>query len=237
VRLGQPHFDQINRRTRRSPYYDVRPWDPKTSTTPLRLAFFGTSRPNKGLEVLTRAIPLLETHVRQRCQFTIHALGFELGFRKRLSRFPEVAVWNGYDLLQLIGSGGDYDVGILPHIWMENSPLVMLENFHAGKFLVCSRLGGPADWVKDGVNGLFFPGGDEQALARAITRLVTGDVPLPTPRQIHESTVLQSYPGHVRELESIYFEVLDGKSGRAVRQTDQASITVRPAAAEALLKA
>ncbi len=235
VRLGQPHFDQINRRTRRSPFYDVRPWDPKSSTTPLRLAFFGTSRPNKGLEVLARAIPLLATHVRQRCQFTIHALGYEAGFRKRLSRFPEVAVWNGYDLLQLIGSGGDYDVGILPHIWMENSPLVMLENFHAGKFILCSRLGGPVDWVVDGVNGLFFPGGDEQALARAITRLVTGDVPLPTPRQVHESTVLRSYPDHVREVEAIYQEVLGRRHGRGQCDNASAPITVRAAAADTLL--
>jgi glycosyltransferase involved in cell wall biosynthesis len=236
VRLGQPHFDQINRRTRRSPYYDAKPWDPRTATTPLRFGFFGTTRPNKGLEVLARAIPLLETHIRQRCQFTIHALGYELGFRKRLSRFPEVAVWNGYDLLQLIGSSGDYDVGILPHIWMENSPLVLLENFHAGKFVICSRLGGPVDWVNDGVNGLLFPGGDEHALARAITRIVVGEVPLPTPRRIHETTVLQSYPAHVLELDSIYHEVIERKQGRGEIEPPRPTVTVRPAAAETVLR-
>jgi glycosyltransferase involved in cell wall biosynthesis len=210
VRLGQPHFDQINRRTRRSPFYDVSPWNPATATTPLRFGFFGTTRPNKGLEVLTRAIPLLRPEVRQRCQFTIRALGFERGFKKRLSRFPEVCVWpgTGYDLLQLIGSTGDYDVGILPHIWLENSPLVLLENFHAGKFVICSRLGGPVDWVRDEQNGLLVAGGDEHALAHAITRLVTGEVRIPSPRQIHRLTTLQSYPGHVQEIESIYHEVL-----------------------------
>lgn len=212
VRLGQPHFDQINRRTRRSPYYDAVPWDPRTASTPLRFGFFGTTRPNKGLEVLARAIPLLETEVRQRCQFTIRAMGHEAGFKKRLSRFPEVCVWpgSGYDLLQLIGSGGDYDVGILPHIWLENSPLVLLENLHAGKFVICSRLGGPVDWVREGPNGngMLFPGGDEHALAWCIKRLVTGEVLLPTPRQIHQRTVLQSYPAHVAECESIYHEVI-----------------------------
>ncbi|MFN7021232.1 MAG: glycosyltransferase [Phycisphaerales bacterium] len=212
VRLGQPHFDQINRRTRRSPFYDSVPWDPRSASTPLRFGFFGTTRPNKGLEVLARAIPLLETEVRQRCQFTIRAMGHEAGFKKRLSRYPEVCVWpgSGYDLLQLIGSGGDYDVGILPHIWLENSPLVLLENFHAGKFVISSRLGGPVDWVTEGPNGngLLFPGGDEHALARCITRVVTGEVVLPTPRQIHQRTVLQSYPAHVAECESIYHEVI-----------------------------
>lgn len=219
VRLGQPHFDQINRRVRRSPYYDARPWDPKIATRPLRLAFLGTTRPNKGLEVLARAIPLLDQDVRQRCQFMIRAQGWDWGFRKRLSKYPEVSVWGGYDLLQLISAMSEYDVGILAHIWLENSPLVLLENFHAGKLVVCPRLGGPIDWINDpsthpdAYNGLFFPGGDEQTLANCITRLATGEVAIPTPRQIHERVTLRSYPDHVRELELIYHEVLAKKPG------------------------
>jgi glycosyltransferase involved in cell wall biosynthesis len=218
VRLGQPHFDQLNRRVRRSPYYDVRPWDPATARRPLRFAFFGTTRPNKGLEVLARAIPLLEPSVRQRCQFIVRAQGYEFGFRKRLSVFPEVSVWCGYDLYHLLSSVGEYDVGILSHIWLENSPLVLLENFHAGKMVVCSRLGGPVDWVRDPsehpdrYNGLLFPGGSESALARAITRLVTGEVAIPSPREIHERTTLVSYPQHVREVEGVYREVLAAKA-------------------------
>lgn len=215
VRLGQPHFDQINRRARRSPFYDVSPWDPKTATRPLRFGFLGTTRPNKGLEVLTRAIPLLAPRVRQRCVFVIRALGLDRGFRRRLSRFPEVSVWGGYDTVQLIAAAGEYDVGVLPHIWLENSPLVLLENFHAGKLVICSRLGGPVDWVKDPADhptdytGLLFPGGDERALAGAITRIVEGEVAVPSPRAIHERVTLRSYPDHVAEVESIYRELLD----------------------------
>ena len=61
----------------------------------------------------------------------------------------------------------------------------------------------PADY-----NGLLFPGGDEHALARAITRLATGEVEIPSAREIHERTTLRSYPGHVREFEGIYREVM-----------------------------
>ena len=217
VRLGQPHFDQINRRARRSPYYESSPWNAASGDRPLRLAFFGTVRPNKGLEVLARAIPLLEQSVRERCQFIIRAQGYEFGFRKRLAQFPEVSVWCGYDLYQLISSVGEYDVGILSHIWLENSPLVLLENFHAGKMVICSRLGGPVDWVRDpreyptSYNGLFFTGGAEEQLAECITRLVRGEVAIPSPREIHERTTLRSYPGHVAEVEGIYQEVVRGK--------------------------
>ncbi len=233
VRLGQPHFDQINRRARRSPFYDASPWNAASSDRPLRLAFFGTVRPNKGLEVLARAIPLLDQTVRERCQFIIRAQGYEFGYRKRLAQFPEVSVWCGYDLYQLISAAGEYDVGILSHIWLENSPLVLLENFHAGKLVVCSRLGGPVDWVRDprehpkGYNGLFFAGGSEEGLAASITRLVRGQVALPSPRQIHERTTLRSYPDHVAEVEGIYHEVIGKKRGGHVR--------VRPGVADRVM--
>jgi len=222
VRLGQPHFDQINRRTRRSPFYVERPWDPQRATRPLRFGFFGTVRHNKGLDVLARAIPLLERDVRQRCQFLIRAGGWDWPFRKRLSRYPEVQFAGGYDLLQLIGAGGEYDVGILPHIWFENSPLVMLEHLHAGKLVVSSRLGGPPEWLIDGrepgaarYNALLFPGGEPEGLAEAIRALVSGEVAVPSAREVHDATLmLQSYPAHVAEVDSIYQRLIDGDDAR-----------------------
>jgi len=222
VKLGQPHFDQINRATRRSPFYDKRPWDAESAARPLRIAFLGTTRPNKGLEVLARAIPLLDAAVRQRCHFLIRAgSGGDRWFRKRLSIYPEVSVYGEYDNFLLISARGEYDVGILSHIWLENSPLVLLENLHAGKFVLSSRLGGPVDFIKqpgddDAVplgNGLFFAGGDEAGLAEAITSVVTGEVELPSAREVHAASAhaLQSYPGHVGEVEGMYRQLLGEK--------------------------
>ncbi len=243
VRLGQPHFDQINRRARRSPFYDERPWNAATANRPLRFAFFGTVRPNKGLEVLTRAIPLLEASVRERCQFIIRAQGYEFGYRKRLAKYPEVSVWCGYDLYQLISSAGEYDVGILSHIWLENSPLVMLENLHAGKMIICSRLGGPVDWIRDprehavDYNGLFFSSGAEDQLAACITKIAVGDIEIPSPREIHARTPhLQSYPGHVAELEGIYHEVLAAKHGQSAPARCDAAVRVRPTTVEQMIR-
>jgi glycosyltransferase involved in cell wall biosynthesis len=209
VRLGQPHFDQINRKARRSPFYETRPWDPATATRPLRFGFFGTTRANKGLEVLLQAIPLLDKRIRQRCQFFVRALGWDWPLRKRMSLFPEVTFSGGYDIIQLISAAGDYDVGILPHIWFENSPLVMLEHLHAGKFIVASRLGGPPDWIDPPRNGLLFAGGRADELAWCITRLVTGEVRIPSPKEIHAASVLQSYPGHVADVQRLYQQVID----------------------------
>jgi GT2 family glycosyltransferase/glycosyltransferase involved in cell wall biosynthesis len=227
VRLGQPHFDQINRRARRSPYYDVRPWDPANATRPLRFGFFGTTRSNKGVEVLAAAIPLLPRDVRKRCHITIRAHGWELPLRKRLARFPEVTVYAGYDLYQLIGAAGEYDVGLLPHIWLENSPLVMLEHLHAGKFMVASRLGGPPDWILEGRNGMLFTAGRPDELAACMTKLITGEVEIPSPREVHAASTLWSYPDHVREVEGVYREVLGERPAAPARPRAEV-VTVRP---------
>ncbi len=209
VRLGQPHFDQIHRRVKRSPYYGATPWDARTASRPLRFAYFGAMRPSKGIDVLAAAIPMLPRDVRQRCHFFIRASGNDWPLRKPLSEYPEVS-WNGgYDLLQLINSWGDYDVGILPHVWMENSPLVLLEHLHAGKFVISSRLGGPVEWVREPDNGLLVAGGRSEELVRAISRLVSGEVPIPSARAIHDATpLLRSWPDHVREVEGVYRELL-----------------------------
>lgn len=222
VRLGQPHFDQVNRATRRSPYYRVRPWNPRTATQPLRFAFLGTTRNNKGLDVLARAIPLLDKSVRQSCRFMLRAAGWDWVFRKRLSQYPEVSFLGGYDTLHLVAALGEFEVGILPHVWFENSPLVLLEFLHAGRFVISSRLGGPPEWlVEPGAsaehplgNGLLFPGGSSEALAACITRVVTGDVTIPSPAEVHAVSTLHSYPDHVRDVDAIYQSLLTSGAPR-----------------------
>jgi glycosyltransferase involved in cell wall biosynthesis len=219
VRLGQPHFDRMHRAAIALPGYDRSPWTP-ADPRPLRLAFFGTVRPNKGLRVLADAIAILPADIRQRCLFHVRAAGGDWAFRKLLSGYSQVQFAGAYDLMQRAASVAEYDVGLLPHIWMENSPLVLLEHLHAGKLVITSRLGGPPEWIvdHDGVtNGLLFPSGDAQSLADRISSLVRGDVTLPSARTIHDITPhLTSYPAHLAQVQSIYEEVIKAKASRPV---------------------
>ncbi|MEZ6234735.1 MAG: glycosyltransferase [Phycisphaerales bacterium] len=236
VRLGQPHFDQINRRARRSPTYDTVPWAP-SDERPLRLAFLGTTRANKGVAVLAAAIPLLPHAIRRRCQIIIRASGETWALRKALSAYPEVTFQGPFDPISLIAAGADYDVGLLPFVWFENSPLVLLEHLHAGKFVISSRLGGPPEWVVEpdraaGTpgNGLLFPGGRPDALATCIQRIVTGEVGLPTPREVHGASALWSYPAHVAEVESVYQDLLGREKSAQASAGGQAPANASPPA-------
>jgi glycosyltransferase involved in cell wall biosynthesis len=61
---------------------------------------------------------------------------------------------------------------IVPSLWWENSPLVIQEAFHFGRPVLCSDIGGMAEKVTDGVNGLHFRVGDAVSLAETMRRAV-----------------------------------------------------------------
>lgn len=210
VPYGQPHFDALRRVARGHTYYDKRPWNAATLDRPLRIGFLGTVFPNKGLEVLTRAIPLLAQDVRQSCHFVIRAFGDDSSFRHRLAPYPEVSFLGGYRYEELASIHRDFDVAIVPHIWMENAPLVMLELLNSGKFMIISRLGGVVDFIREHGengcgNGVYFNGADADDLASTISRVVRGEVIVPSPKEVHAvSENLLSYVEHVKRIEDVY---------------------------------
>ncbi|TVQ62391.1 MAG: glycosyltransferase [Phycisphaerales bacterium] len=235
VRLGQPHFDVIHRRTRRGPHYATRSWYARTATRPLRLAFLGTVRPNKGLEVFASAIERMPAGVRAGCHFIVRAFGNDWAFRKRLSRFPEVSFAGGFEPWAIASIAGEYDVGVLPHVWFENSPLVLLEHLHAGKMVIASRLGGPVEWAVEAGDGragnmLMCEGGDPDSLASAIGRVVSGEVPVPSGAEVHAMTPhLCDYPSHVANVETVYRSVLAGEGVPEAFTTNDTTKNPQPA--------
>jgi len=66
----------------------------------------------------------------------------------------------------------EIDWVIVPSIWWENSPLVIQEAFMNGRPVICSNVGGMAEKVTDGVNGMHFQVGDPASLAATIRRAV-----------------------------------------------------------------
>jgi glycosyltransferase involved in cell wall biosynthesis len=62
--------------------------------------------------------------------------------------------------------------GVIPSVWPEPFGLVALEAGVMSKAVVASDVGGLADIVKDGVNGLLVPPRDIPRLSRAMQRLL-----------------------------------------------------------------
>ncbi|HPR65251.1 MAG TPA: glycosyltransferase family 4 protein [Thermoanaerobaculia bacterium] len=60
---------------------------------------------------------------------------------------------------------------VLPSIWRENHPLVLVEAAMAGVPLIASSIGGIPEMVLDGKSGILVPPGNAQALSEAMIRL------------------------------------------------------------------
>ena len=69
----------------------------------------------------------------------------------------------------------EVDWVVVPSIWWENSPLVIQEAFHFGRPVICSDIGGMAEKVEHGVNGLHFRAGDPVSLAATIREAAETD--------------------------------------------------------------
>jgi glycosyltransferase involved in cell wall biosynthesis len=64
------------------------------------------------------------------------------------------------------------DYFILPSLWHENSPLILLDALQSKTPVIASDIGGVRDVVEHGVNGFLFPMGNVQALREIMQRAV-----------------------------------------------------------------
>jgi glycosyltransferase involved in cell wall biosynthesis len=64
------------------------------------------------------------------------------------------------------------DVAVVPSIWYENSPIAIQEAHASGTPVVTAGIGGMAELVRDGVDGLHFRCNDSTDLARVLQRLI-----------------------------------------------------------------
>jgi glycosyltransferase involved in cell wall biosynthesis len=152
-----------------------------------RFAFFGQFAPYKGTLVLLEAIESLSrgsvdgsTAAAKNAHFWLHGANLEWRapeFQERFHALVEsnracITVGGRYNASDIRNLMADIDWVIVPSTWWENSPLVIQEAFHHSRPVICSGIGGMAEKVADGVNGLYFRVGDAMSLADAIERAV-----------------------------------------------------------------
>jgi glycosyltransferase involved in cell wall biosynthesis len=125
--------------------------------------------PEKGIDVLLRAVPLTPPEVRVWVvgtgpeTATLHALRDQLGLQERVRFFGQQAQVQPY--MQAA------DCLVCPSLWAEAAGLVNLEALSTGLPVLASRIGGIPEYVEEDATGLLFPPGDHRMLAELICRL------------------------------------------------------------------
>jgi glycosyltransferase involved in cell wall biosynthesis len=144
-----------------------------------RFGFFGQVNPYKGLEVVLEAMKVVRQH-HPEAHLWIHGANLEMQTEEMRSRFVEmlqavsenVTFAGAYDHSSLPGLMADIDWVVVPSRWWENSPLVIQEAFLHRRPVICSDIGGMAEKVTDGINGLHFRVADPFHLAHTIDRAI-----------------------------------------------------------------
>jgi glycosyltransferase involved in cell wall biosynthesis len=101
---------------------------------------------------------------------------------------------------------------VVPSLWYENSPNVILEAFAHGTPVIASNHGGLSELVQDGRNGLLFPPGDAASLGRQLQQLL--DEPDLLPRLRLGIPPVRSMAEELDALEELYRSVLSRRQGR-----------------------
>ncbi|HSG65054.1 MAG TPA: glycosyltransferase [Gammaproteobacteria bacterium] len=127
-------------------------------------------RPRKGIDVLLDACERLP----QRCPVHVVLVGNMANVK--LER--RIAASSLASRIHVLGHRLDvpavtssFDVAVLPAIKREGLPKTVIEAMACGVATVATRVGGVAEIIEDGRNGLIVPPGDPQALAQALLRL------------------------------------------------------------------
>ncbi|MDP6409019.1 MAG: glycosyltransferase [Planctomycetota bacterium] len=140
----------------------------------VRFGFVGSLVWYKGDEVMVRAMQLLAG--------TRAVLNVYGDFRPRedphhaeLGREAEGApvVFKGrFDNARLSEVYAEIDVLVVPSIWFENSPITIHEAYLTRTPVLASDIGGMAEFVRDGVDGLLFEVGNPEDLAEKMRRFL-----------------------------------------------------------------
>jgi glycosyltransferase involved in cell wall biosynthesis len=133
-------------------------------------------RPRKGLEVLLEALAILRSQglpVRLRAVGSFFTSEYEKQIKAQAARLDlENAIdWVGF-VHDVIGEMRRMDVFVLPSLFGEGLPMVVLEAMSAGVPVVGTRIEGVPEAVRDGVDGLLAAPGDPGDLARTIARVI-----------------------------------------------------------------
>ena len=180
---------------------------PRDSRAPLRIGYAGTLVWHKGVHVLLDAVRRLPAG-----SFDVALFGsvdvfpdYVASLRAQARDLP-VRFMGGFRREDAADVYARMDVLVVPSLWLENSPLVIHEAFMAGVPVVGARMGGIAELVTDGVNGLTYDASSPGDLADALRRLI--DRPDRLDEFRRALPAVKTIDQDVREWESVYSDVV-----------------------------
>ena len=136
---------------------------------------------------------------------------YSAALRTRAAGLP-ISFMGGFDRTRTAEVFAQFDVLVVPSLWLENSPLVIHEAFMAGIPVVGARIGGIVDLVDEGRTGLLYDPASPLELQAVLRTLIEN------PQRLNELAEfartmprVKSIVEDAQEWERTYAEVLRGR--------------------------
>ncbi|MDW5316014.1 glycosyltransferase family 4 protein [Rhizobium sp. PL01] len=139
-----------------------------------RFAYFGQMTPFKGVDILIDAVSRIPNEIwgEDSCLMIFggnlerQPVAFQERMRKLISDAgPRVRFYGAYQNADVPRLMRSVDWVVVPSVWWENSPIVIQEALLHRRPMICSDIGGMAEKVREGKDGLHFRAGSGQDLA------------------------------------------------------------------------
>jgi glycosyltransferase involved in cell wall biosynthesis len=137
-------------------------------------------RPRKGTEVLLQAVAILREQghdVRIRAVGPFETAEYEQALKSEAQKLEITASidWTGFTK-DVNAELAQMDLFVLPSLFGEGLPMVVLEAMAAGVPVVGTQVEGVPEAIRDGIDGVLAQPSDPQDLARQISRVIEGEV-------------------------------------------------------------
>jgi glycosyltransferase involved in cell wall biosynthesis len=189
----------------------------------LAVAFLGSAYPHKGPQLLVEAAQRTQSELR----IQIHGEVPErfAGQLRALDTRGVVELCGSFQPSEIGSLLAGVDAVALPSLWWDCAPLAAAECRGARVPLIVPRLGGLAETVRDGVDGLTFAGLDAGDLARQLDRLALEPGLLERLQAAVEPP--RAFAAYVDELEAYYAGERPGRLGGGAATSAAAELAVR----------
>ncbi|HZZ72411.1 MAG TPA: glycosyltransferase [Pirellulales bacterium] len=144
------------------------------------LGMIALFRPRKGIEILLQALAQLrgdgnELRLRAVGQFETPAYEREIQALVDRLELREAIDWTGFTT-NVAEELQHMDLFVLPSLFGEGLPMVVLEAMAAGIPIVATRVEGVPEAICDGIDGLLAEPNDVASLAAQLRRIIAGEV-------------------------------------------------------------
>jgi glycosyltransferase involved in cell wall biosynthesis len=178
---------------------------------PLRVAFLGTLAPHKGPQILLEAWSRLDPALRARA--TLELFGPAVGDRAFADALRATAEEVGAVVREPLPRErvaeelSRIDLLVVPSVWLENAPMVILEAVQARTPVLVSDLGGSRELIEPGRTGEIVRAGDPADLAARLAEL------LGSPERLERlggggASGSPDFSRHVDRVEEVYREAV-----------------------------